>query len=311
MSYILDALKRAEQQRGGPARGASSLPRAMASDFAPRARWPWIVGGLGGLAVLVIATLAFWPARQPAATDATPAAIVAGSPPAPAAVVTAPRVEPAPPAPIPPAPRAEPAPAAGPAPAPPETARSAVPPSLSEAARAAAPPAAPPVPRAAQSRPAESRPIESRAAESRGAAPGVVEPRAAAPRAPAPSAVSRPTPPAATSGGTTGRGAAAITAERPTPPSPQVARVAPSRAPAPEPPAAAGAAPSGELKALAAKLSIQVLSWAPERKDRFVFLNGHRYGEGQTVEDKIVVEQINEDSVVLAYQGERMILKGR
>ncbi len=321
MSYILDALKRAEQQRGGPARGATSLPRAMASDFAPRARWPWIVGGLGGLAVVVVATLVFWPGRQPAGTDATPATIVAGPPPTPVAS-PAPRVEPALPAPTPPAPRAEPAPAVRPAPAASST---------SEAVRVVAPPAPPPAPRAAEPRPAESRAIESRAAEprpveSRPAAPGLVEPRAPAPRPAAPSAVSRPTPPVAASRGTAGRSAvvpapeersrtapppAATTAERPVPPSPPVARAAPSRAAAPEPPAAAAAAPSGDLKALAAKLSIQVLSWAPERKDRFVFLNGRKYGEGQTVEDKIVVEQINEDSVVLAYQGERMILKGR
>jgi hypothetical protein len=78
---------------------------------------------------------------------------------------------------------------------------------------------------------------------------------------------------------------------------------------APEP--APAAPPAGDLKALAAKLSIQVLGWAPERKDRFVFLNGRKYGEGQMVEDKILVEQINEDSVVLSFQGERLTLKGR
>ena len=87
--------------------------------------------------------------------------------------------------------------------------------------------------------------------------------------------------------------------------------MAPPGAAAPESPAPAAAASTGDLKALAGKLSIQVLSWAPEREDHFVFLNGRRYGEGQTVEDKIVVEQINEDSIVLAYQGERLILKGR
>jgi hypothetical protein len=88
-----------------------------------------------------------------------------------------------------------------------------------------------------------------------------------------------------------------------------VARATPSRGPAPEaaPPVAGG----GDLNALAAKLSIQVLSWAPERKDRFVFLSGRKYGEGQLVDEKILVEQINEDSVVLSYQGERLTLKGR
>jgi hypothetical protein len=74
------------------------------------------------------------------------------------------------------------------------------------------------------------------------------------------------------------------------------------------PPAAASA---GNLKALAAKLSVQVLSWAPERKNRFVFLSGRKYGEGQLVDDKILVERITEDGVVLSYQGERLTLKGR
>jgi len=85
--------------------------------------------------------------------------------------------------------------------------------------------------------------------------------------------------------------------------------VAVPRPSAPEPPPPG--ASSGELKAMAAKLSIQVLGWAPERKDRFVFLNGRKYGEGQMVEDKILVEQITEDSVVLSFQGERLTLKGR
>lgn len=92
------------------------------------------------------------------------------------------------------------------------------------------------------------------------------------------------------------------------PPVGDVAR-APSRGPAAE--ASAPIAGGGDLKALAAKLSIQVLSWAPERKDRFVFLSGRKYGEGQLVDEKILVEQINEDSVVLSYQGERLTLKGR
>jgi general secretion pathway protein B len=95
----------------------------------------------------------------------------------------------------------------------------------------------------------------------------------------------------------------------PAPPPAAVARGAPPRAAGPA--AAAPAAPSSDLKARAARLSIQVLSWAPERKDRFVFLNGRKYGEGQMVEDTFLVEQITEDSVVLSAQGERVTLKGR
>jgi hypothetical protein len=92
------------------------------------------------------------------------------------------------------------------------------------------------------------------------------------------------------------------------PPPADVALAVPPGAPSPEPPPAA---PAGDLKALAARLSIQVLSWAPERKDRFVFLGGRKYGEGQIVDDKILIEQITEDGVVLSYKGERLTLRGR
>src|SRR6185369_17414896 len=86
MSFILDALKRAEQQRGAPTRAAASLPRAIATDFEPRARWPWIVGGLAGLVAIVVG-LVLWSAREPVPV------VVASKPP----VATAP----APPAPTP------------------------------------------------------------------------------------------------------------------------------------------------------------------------------------------------------------------
>jgi general secretion pathway protein B len=90
----------------------------------------------------------------------------------------------------------------------------------------------------------------------------------------------------------------------------QVARVTPPRVGPASAPPALPAAPSADLKARAAKLTVQVLSWAPERKDRFVFLNGRKYGEGQMVEDTFLVEQITEDSVVLSARGERVTLKG-
>jgi len=247
MSFILDALKRAEQQRGAPARGAASLPRAIATDFEPRARWPWIVGGAVSLAA-VAAVVAFWPAREAAPPVATPEATVAmpARPPVPAALSTPPPVAVAPP-------RAEPAPP--------------VPPARRERVVSA-----PPAPRVVEPRPPVSRPSP---------------------------VVDRPAP----------RPAPRVQERAITPPPADVARATPPRPTSPE--AAPPAAPSGDLKARAAKLSIQVLSWAPERKDRFVFLNGRKYGEGQMVEDQFLVEQITEDSVVLSAQGERITLKGR
>ena len=70
MSYILEALKRAEQQRGGPARGAAYLPRAVSTDSEPRVRWPWIVGGGVSLAAVAV-VVAFWPAWEAALPVAT------------------------------------------------------------------------------------------------------------------------------------------------------------------------------------------------------------------------------------------------
>lgn len=90
-------------------------------------------------------------------------------------------------------------------------------------------------------------------------------------------------------------------------PTPRDARVAAPLTPE----AAPGAGAGGDLKALTSRISLQVLTWAPEPKDRFVFLNGRRYAEGQLVDDKFLVERITEDGVVLAYRGERVTLKSR
>ena len=90
------------------------------------------------------------------------------------------------------------------------------------------------------------------------------------------------------------------------PPVPERTRATPPRAPEPEP--AAPATPAADIKALAAKLSLQVLTWAPDPKDRFVFLSGRKYVEGQTIDDKLLVERITENSVVLSFQGQRVTL---
>ena len=292
MSYILDALKRAEQLRGGPAR-AIRAPRAFPTEGASR-RWPWLVAGAGGMAVLVVA-IALWPtmAPPPPATTSAPAdvpAIVAKTVP----VDVAPRAEPARPEPARPEPAARPAV------------------SSSDISRAASAPAAPP---AVDPRP--SPPIDRRAPArvepppAERSTPSRLAPPAAAERSrignltlpPAPverSAANRPVAPPEV------RSAPQPNERVAPPPAPEMARAIPSRPSAPEP-----AAPSGGVKAMAAKISLQVLSWAPEPKDRFVFLNGRRYGEGQKVDDQLLVESILEDGVVLSFQGERVTLRGR
>ena len=277
MSFILDALKRAEQQRGAPARAAASLPRAIATDLEPRARWPWVVGGIVGL-VVIAAGIVLWHAREPApvvATSGLPAPTSARPVPAPVATQAPTAVSSPPPVVMsPPTPRAEP-----------------VPPVVPER-----PVSAPPAPRVTEPRHAAPSPVVAR-----------TPPPAVAGRSAAPRSVS---PPVADDRSAIGRFTPSSPPPRAAAPRPTgEARVAVPRPSAPEP--APPGASSGELKAMAAKLSIQVLGWAPERKDRFVFLNGRKYGEGQMVEDKILVEQITEDSVVLSFQGERLTLKGR
>ena len=244
MSYILDALKRAEQLRGGPAR-AIRAPRAFSAEGTSR-RWPWLVGGAGGMAVLVVA-VALWPTTAPP----PPATTVP--------VDVAPRAEPARPEPPPPAAELRPSPAIDRR----VPARVVPPPAERSTASRLAPPAAAERSKIGSLTP-PTAPVE-RSAPSRAVVPPVV----------------RSAPPPAE-------------------------RLAPPRASAPEP-----AAPAGDIKAMTAKISLQVLSWAPEPKDRFVFLNGRRYGEGQKVDDQLLVEHIMEDGVVLSFQGERVTIKGR
>ncbi|WP_168204726.1 general secretion pathway protein GspB [Noviherbaspirillum sp. UKPF54] len=102
MSYILDALKRAEAERGTGAPHGQHLPPAAAASAAPapqRAPWPWIIAGtLASALAAALAALAWLrsapqPAPQPA--PAVPA-VLAQSPPAPPAAATSERPEAAP-----------------------------------------------------------------------------------------------------------------------------------------------------------------------------------------------------------------------
>ena len=113
MSYILDALKRADRERG-----RSSVPDIHAQPLAapdgrsdrPGRAWRWI-GGVAGLAIGVLAASAWHRmSGDPIAAPAAPAAASAASPASPAAAQTL--VAAAQPA-------ARPAPATGVAPAPP------------------------------------------------------------------------------------------------------------------------------------------------------------------------------------------------
>jgi general secretion pathway protein A len=56
-------------------------------------------------------------------------------------------------------------------------------------------------------------------------------------------------------------------------------------------------------------LKIEMLVWAANPRDRWVYVNGRRYVEGDRLENGAVVERIAQDSVVLLHAGERLRLQ--
>ena len=93
----------------------------------------------------------------------------------------------------------------------------------------------------------------------------------------------------------------------------RTASVTPQSAPPPvvavvtPPPPAPDVGP--ELREAVEKFKLEVLVWAADPRDRMVFLSGRKFVEGQSLDGKVVVERIAEDSIVLAYQGQRVRVK--
>ena len=193
MSYILDALRRAEAERGRggvpglhsqavPVPGAAQVPERTAAS-------PWLMASAGVAVAAVAVAGTWWVMQRPAPA---PVVVAAAPAPAPAAVPAAP--QPAPvavaPAPVPPAAVLAPAPAPAveaPAPEPrPAEKRSAAPPPREKAAppapapRGAEPPAPPARSRAEPTRDLARDPARDVA---RDPARGVVPPRAPEPAA--------------------------------------------------------------------------------------------------------------------------------
>jgi general secretion pathway protein B len=121
MSYILDALRRAdaERERGTvPGLHAKPLTHEALPEAAPARRVPWLPIAVGsGVAVLGLAGLAWWLRPAAVATPVVPAAVIAAAP-APVTVPPAPAPAPVPAAPIAPVVVVPPPPAAAPAPKP-------------------------------------------------------------------------------------------------------------------------------------------------------------------------------------------------
>ncbi|OQC17933.1 MAG: hypothetical protein BWX79_00127 [Alphaproteobacteria bacterium ADurb.Bin100] len=144
MSYILDALKRADAERGrGQVPGLNAQPLGASPEPSgsrrPRSAGPWLA--LLAVGVLAAAAAGFWFWRAPAPVAAPPAPVIAVAPTAP---VTAPPVISVPPEAAPVAsPEVPPAPAPRPAVAPPPAASAVARPPVARAASAQALPTAP------------------------------------------------------------------------------------------------------------------------------------------------------------------------
>lgn len=289
MSYILDALTKAAQQRD---RQVPVVQRLLSP--APRVRAPWshasgrLLIALGINAVLLAAVLVWWLRPAPITAPSEPIAATpqsATSPPPSASsrslvprdpgASTATRLEK--PAPTAAEPRAD--------------------------AAAQAKPSAPPV----TPSPAVTPPALIQSAPVTPAAPVTPPASVAAPAPVAPPAAVAPTPPVAPAPVLTPPKAVApsvATAPAPAPSRPRVGT--PSIQP---PPPAAPTAPRAPAPPEAAGLRLEALIYADAPAERMVFINGRRYREGDSIDGRLRIEEIREDGVELSDQGRRFSLR--
>jgi hypothetical protein len=57
------------------------------------------------------------------------------------------------------------------------------------------------------------------------------------------------------------------------------------------------------------RMRLEVLVYSDDPADRQVFINGRRYGQGERIDDTIVVEEIVSEGVVLSWAGHRHLLR--
>ncbi|GIX23992.1 MAG: hypothetical protein KatS3mg122_1223 [Caldimonas sp.] len=274
MSYILEALRRAEAERKrGAVPGLDSQHRidpepAMPSHRSPAPLW-WAMGLLLGLA---LPGLAYWWGRQ-TPVDTPPAA--QQHPPRPPALPTPAAQEPPLAAPIAQAPAS--APQSPPAP-------TAVPPSPAPAAPATSPPPTPRAPRPA--------------------------PQAAAPAAPRPPSEPRPPAPAAALQPEPAAPPAALhTAQPPlAPQQPAPPAAAAAQRPAPSAPAPRLQDLPETVRSALPPLSLGGLIYATTPSERIVIVNGQPYREGDSVGPELVVEHIQPRAAVLRWRQQRFQL---
>jgi len=99
-----------------------------------------------------------------------------------------------------------------------------------------------------------------------------------------------------------------ITAKPPAPPSSPPASRSPGAVLQPAPaPSSAAVAPATPAERAGLKLEALIYSDVPAQ--RMVFINGRRYTEGDMVDGRLRVEEIQEDGVALSDQGRRFTLR--
>jgi hypothetical protein len=345
MSYILDALRKAERDRQ-LTRVPTLVTAHGSGESARRLPWTWAVGVSLALSAIIASSL-FWASGRPAplretapppsvAPDASSSSARTGSgtmsqsverapepearvaPRAPAPAIERPAVERAPGAPV----RSRTAHAAPPA-APPRAAHSAGDPRGAQTvARASAAPETPgptaasprPAPPAAASVespshiPAPAQPAAAAASAPPPAAPAVASASAPAPAGPVAAATSAP-PAAAPLAGAASPPTPAGPIAAASPPTPASPVAAPARSPAPVPDVGPGRAGQPAPPQPLARLTLDVLVYSEVPAERLVFINGRKYIEGQTVDGEAVLEQITPAGVVLRHQGRQYLLQ--
>jgi len=53
-------------------------------------------------------------------------------------------------------------------------------------------------------------------------------------------------------------------------------------------------------------LKIDMLVWAAEPRERMVYVNGHKYVEGETLQNGAVLQRIESDGIVVIQEGQRL-----
>jgi hypothetical protein len=305
MSYILDALRKAAEQRGSTT-SVLFRPAPVQPGVARSWRMPWIV--VGGLLALNVVVLA-WTFRPSGAPDAPPTASESSA--SPGVVMAPPPVASAPAPAVPSAPSAAlpstaaavapPPSVAGPAVAPAQRPADLVPPSHA--------PVVGPTPKTVPS-PSRQRATASRAVPTEPPAIGSAWPSMppiAVPERPSAPPTAVPERPGVPPTAVPERPAIPSAVEPPSSPRSRAERRAGVIQTMPPQPAA----PSPSAKATGSRdaLKLEVVSYSDTPAQRLVFISGRKYVEGDTTEGGFRVEHIKEDSVVLSDQGERFTLR--